>query len=617
MLAALADWGGQQARCATAGGELGCRHEAGESGLHHAGAELGLPSGLAIVADVRLDDRAALGDALGMPRRQAAGLSDAALVLHAYRRWGQECPSRLFGDFAFAIWDDQARTFFCARDHIGVRPFYYAASGGRFSFASAVEGVLAGPGVSSELDEAFVAGWLSLRHPYSREYTFFRQVRKLPPGHSLLVRLGTGPSAAPHSPRLARYWQPERLAGGKLASDGECAEEFLHLYSASVKARLSAGRVGVEVSGGLDSSSVLVLAARELRRQGRASPIAFSYLAPPTPSRLADAAYAEEHAALNTVLSWAAAGQDGSPPLCYCPPRTADFVAGLSRDGALRPGVPDPTIRRARLLGVRTMLSGFGGDQGASHPGTGYYDWLLLRGRWVRLLQEIRSLGGNWPRTLAAVALRVASPAVAASPRAFVNDLRRFVTGAGLPRTARRNQRWLVEPGFARRMAVRGSRAGRFTSVRSAQLYALQVPVLVHTLERQALDGAASGMDFRYPLLDRRLLEFVLRLPPDQFRRGPWGRYLMRTAVAGGGSGAILPTEIGWARKLVPSPDAGDAVLEGAWPLIRQRWQALKRPPARAGYVDMARLNACLMEGELPKFLRQPLLRALSFVDFR
>ena len=619
MLAALADYGGQQAHYATAGGGLGCRHDAGESPLHRPGASGGrIPPGLAIVADVRLDDRAALGDALGVPRRQIAGLLDAALVLHAYLRWGEECPSRLFGDFAFAIWDEQARTFFCARDHVGVRPFYYAAGGGHFSFASAVEGVLAGPGVSTELDEASVAAWLSLRHsayPASWEHTFFRQVRKLLPGHSLLVRLGVGPSAGL---RPVRYWRPERLAGTKPASDGECAEEFLHLYSASVKARLGPGRVGVEVSGGLDSSSVAVLAARELHRQGRASPIAFSYLAPPTPSRLADVAYAKEHAALNAALSWAAAGQNGSLPLCYCPPRTADLVADLSRDGALRPGLTAPTVRRAGSFGVRTVLSGFGGDQAASHPGTGHYDWLLLRGRWVRLLQEIRALGDSWPRVLAAVALRVASPAVAANPRRFLNDLRRFVTGAGLPRTAYRRRRWLIDPGFARRMAIRGSHAGRFTSVRNAQLYALQEPGLVHALERQAVDGAASGIDFRYPLLDRRLLEFVLCLPPEQFRRGPWGRYLMRTAMAGerGGNGAVLPPEIAWGRKLAPPTAAGRAALEGALPLLRQRWQASKRQPSRAGYVDMARLNACLMEAELQQSLRQPLLRALSFLDF-
>ena len=619
MLAALADYGSQQAHCATVGGVLGCRYDAGGSPLHRLAGTAGpFPAGLAIVADVRLDDRAALGDALGMPRHQAADLADAALLLQAYLRWGEECPSRVFGDFAFAIWDGRTRSFFCARDHVGVRPFFYAVAGRHFTFASAVQGVLAGPGASSKLDEQSVAGYLTLPRPARREHTLFADVRRLPPGHSLTVRLDGGPRAVRHDPRPVRYWRPERLAA-KRASDGEAAEGFLHLFSAAVRARLSPGRVGVHVSGGLDSSSVAVLTARELHRQGQAPPVAFSWLAPPTPTRLADAAYASEHAALASALNWAAASCDGPLPLCYCPPRAAELVAGLSRDGALLPDLPDQTARRASLLGVRTMLSGLGGDEAASIS-IGYFEGLLLRGRWVRLLSEIRSVGDRWPRTLMGIALRLASPTAAAKRSKWVNDLGRLVRG-GLPRTAPRNRRWLIDPGFARRVAVQAPRLGRFTSVRSAQLQALHAPTLAELLECRAQDGAVAGAEFRFPLLDRRLLEFVLCQPPDRFRRGPWGRYLMRAALAAahGPHGAVLPPDIVWGRKIPQTTDAWHAAFDGALPLIRHRLRALTRQPSRAVYVDMERLNACLAQapGERPQMMRPPLFRALSLLDFR
>lgn len=618
MLAALADFGSQTAHCATAAGGLGCRWHEGGSLLHRPGEGPLLPPGLAIVADVRLDDRAALGDALGLPRGQAASLADAALVLHAYARWGEDCATHLFGDFAFAIWDERARSFFCARDHIGVRPFYYSAGGGTFTFASAVEGVLAGPGAAAELDEAAVAAWLSTQLPHSAEGTFFAKVVKLPPGHSLTVRLDAGPSPAPL--RATRYWRPERLAAAEPASDGEYAEEFLHLYGKSVKARLGDGRVGVHVSGGLDSSSVAVLAARELRRQGQAPPIAFNWLQPPTPVHTAKVAYASEHATLDAALRWAAAGRSGSLPRCYCPLRAVDMVAALSRDGTLRPGTPDPSVRRAALFGVRTMLSGFGGDQGVSYSGPGYFEWLLLRGRWVRLLSELRHFGGGWPRTLLAIALRLAGPNVPfRRPKQLVLGSWRLIAGAGFPRTARPHSRWLIDPGFARRTAVRPLRLARFTSVRRAQLQALQWPVLAAVLESNALDGAVNGMAFRFPLLDRRLLEFVLGLPPEQFRRGPWNRYLMRAALAGehGPEGPVLPPEIAWRKsKVTPiASDLLDTALDGAVPLIRRRLQASKQP-SRAGYVDMARLNACLAPGAMHRSQRVPCIRALSFLDF-
>ena len=95
---------------------------------------------LAITADVRLDNRDELLAALGLADRS---MSDAALVLAAYRRWATDCPSRLLGDFAFALWDAHRRALFCARDHFGVKPFCYSAGTDRFVFASEIKALLA------------------------------------------------------------------------------------------------------------------------------------------------------------------------------------------------------------------------------------------------------------------------------------------------------------------------------------------------------------------------------------------------------------------------------------------------------------------------------------------
>ena len=118
-------------------------------------------AGLTVAADARLDDRDSLCGALGVPSSERAGLADVDLVLRAWKRWGRACPDRLLGDYAFAVWDARRRRLFCARDPIGVRPFYYALAGERFVFASAVEAVLAVSGVSDALDEAVVAAYLT------------------------------------------------------------------------------------------------------------------------------------------------------------------------------------------------------------------------------------------------------------------------------------------------------------------------------------------------------------------------------------------------------------------------------------------------------------------------
>ena len=192
-------------------------------GGHRAGGAdppLCVEPGLAVAADARLDDRDALCGALGVPPAARGGLADGDLILRAWRRWGRDCPNHLLGDYAFAVWDAAKRTLFCARDHVGARPFYYAWTPSGFVFAGAVEGVLAAPGVSGELDEESVAEHLTGIALLTTTRTFFKAVRKLPPGHTLTVdcdSLRQGASSLRSPARPERYWRPEhapRARGG-------------------------------------------------------------------------------------------------------------------------------------------------------------------------------------------------------------------------------------------------------------------------------------------------------------------------------------------------------------------------------------------------------------------
>ena len=166
-------------------------------------------SSLALVADVRLDDRRSLCDALGIPHPERQQVADAALVLGAYARWRRDCADHLLGDYAFAVWDANERSLFCARDHAGARPFYYALAPAGFAFASTVEGVLAAPGVRDDLDELSVAEHLTSIGLLSTTRTFFKAVAKLPPGHTLTVDC-SGDACRVAAPM--RYWRPEHAA---------------------------------------------------------------------------------------------------------------------------------------------------------------------------------------------------------------------------------------------------------------------------------------------------------------------------------------------------------------------------------------------------------------------
>ena len=596
MLDALADYGPERATWSDGAARLGCRYT--PAGDRQAGASAlaeDRGAGLALAADARIDDRGALCDALGVPHPERTGLADTDLALRAYTRWGEACPAHLVGDFAFAVWDERRGALFCARDHIGVRPFYYTLEDGPFVFASAVEAVLAAPGVSGALDEAVVAAWLSSLKPDGRTHTFFRAVRKLPAGHALTVEPAAG-DAGRVRVRMERYWRPEQAPAVRPASDDAHAEQFLELYGRAVRDRLRGGPVGVHLSGGLDSSGVAVLAARELRRQGRAAPPAFSWLpalggAPPKP------AHAREYALVDAVCA------QERLQVFHGAPGPEEIVDALRRDVTL-PGRSvsfneEVVLRRAAAMGVRVLLSGIGGDECVSSDGRGHVPHLLLSGRWRRLAAEWRAQDGGARRLLVPVVLPLLHPALPAT-------LNRWRDGRGVRR------RWLIDPAFARRVKPLVLPRPRMIGVRRTQVRFLRDGHLGWSLEQLRARGVRQGIEYRFPLLDRRLLEFALGLPPEQFRRPGHSRWLMRHALR-----TVLPPEVCWSRSKA-DPARSDPLMEAiveALPAVR-RWLA-GRTPSRAPYVDMRRLLECL-DADRFRVAQQPLplMQALLFLDF-
>ena len=602
MLAALADYGEERAAWGNDAVGLGWRGVPATDGAGAAGSiRRDGGAGLLLVADARLDDRDALGDALGVHGAERAVVGDGDLILRAYRRWGRACPRRLLGDYAFAVWDARKHLIFCARDHIGARPFYYSLAGRRFVFASAVEAVLAA-GVSNALDEAAVVTHLTTPLLRSDTHTFFAAVRKLPPGHVLtVVADAAGDGTGDLRTRVERYWYPEHVPLVRPVSDDACAEQILHLCAQAVRSRLRRGvhgrdgDIGVHVSGGLDSSGVAVLAARELRRRGRQPPRAFTWL-PPLGAAPPEPRFVREYALVGAVCA-----REGMRA-AYCAPTAENIVDVLRRDCTF-PGMhvhlnEEAVQRAAAAYGVRVLLSGWGGDECVSYDGRGYWQALLLSGRWRELAAECRAQDAAAWRFLGRVALPIMSPNAAWTLDQWRQGRR--VRG-----------RWLVNPAFARRAkSLVGSRL-REIGVRRTQLQLLRRGHLGARMEGWTASGARHGIEYRYPLLDRRLLEFALGLPPEQFRRGRWGRWIFRHAMR-----TVLPHEVCWnADQTDPARSAPliDAFVE-SFPKLDQLLAG--RTPARAAYVDIPRLRERL-RAEAFRASPQPgpMLQALRFLD--
>jgi asparagine synthase (glutamine-hydrolysing) len=176
--------------------------------------------------------------------------SDTEVIVHAYEQWGEDCVSRFNGMFAFALWDARRRRLFLARDHLGVKPLYYRIEGSLLLFGSEVKALLAHQQCTREVDLQSLGELFTFRYVPSPR-TLFRNVRKLPPAHWLVVD--------EQGLRIQRYWRwvPAHRKG---ASEAALVEEYQHLVSEAVRLQLRSDvPVGLFLSSGVDSASLLAL----------------------------------------------------------------------------------------------------------------------------------------------------------------------------------------------------------------------------------------------------------------------------------------------------------------------------------------------------------------------
>jgi asparagine synthase (glutamine-hydrolysing) len=220
-------------------------------------------TGCAIVADVRLDNRDEL---LTLLRDCPRTVSDAEIILRAYERWGTEAPKRLLGDFAFAIWDPARERIVCARDATAQRPLYYRLDAHTFAAASEIRQLLQDRSVPLIPNEGRILDSLvpytMMSNVRDRADTYFEGIHCLRAAHTLVVERG--------STTIRRYWQIDPGLLQWMRED-ESDEAFRAVFFEAVRARLrTSRRIGVFLSGGLDSTSV-ACAAQTLLRTGQAA----------------------------------------------------------------------------------------------------------------------------------------------------------------------------------------------------------------------------------------------------------------------------------------------------------------------------------------------------------
>lgn len=514
--------------------------------------------GLVLACDARIDNREELTDLLGIA---GANRPDSDFILAGYRRWGRDCVQHLVGDFAFAIFDPARDEVFCARDHFGVRPFVYTQHQGVVGFASEARALVAAGVGDATPDEERIADFL-LRRLDDKIATFHCGVRRLPPAHCL--RIGR------HGVETWRYWQPDPATPEVSISDADAAQRFRELFVEAVRCRTrSAFPVGAFLSGGLDSSSVTMVAARLLARPGHPLPV-FSAVFPSVPdsdesdwmARVAAAADAEGHPlARHDFLA------DQAGPL-----ESLDEMA-RALDGpssAVNLYQPWAMLAQARQAGVRVMLTGHDGDTVVSH-GLAHLTELAVEGEWDAVGREIAAVAEGlenygsvrpmlvktYVRPSVALLMRDGRPfrallAIREIHRRFGVSRRALLQtvpglgwlGAGRAgRDASGPAALAVNPVFWGRPAARRARTAPPAippaSARQDHVRALDSGLITAAFEEFDQISATRGIESRHPFFDKRLVDFCLSLPLGHKLREGWSRVVQRNAMAG-----ILPEAV-------------------------------------------------------------------------
>ena len=482
-----------------------------------------------ITADVRLDNRLELISQLGSPDGEGTG--DGQLILSAYERWGEDCPKHLIGDFAFAIADLRSQTLFCARDHFGVKPFYYCNGREMFAFASELKGILSLSNIPRILDEVAVGDYLTSTLD-DVERTFYKDIWRLPPGHQLRVQHG--------ELSVRRYWALDPSRELLLGSDQEYSEGFREAFDSAVRSRMrSAYPVGSYLSGGMDSSSI-VCVARDMA-DGPLSTFSAVF---------DDVAESDESQYLNLVLS-----QNGLDPEVIRGDRISPLLDLERRMGhevepiyAFNLHLNWTLLEAASKKNVRVMLDGFDGDSTVSH-GTGLLRELARERRWIELSRESRALSKHfefsaWKQLGRAIWQYQVKHWTPRRLRRTLSAVRRGLNGEQEVQDVSSWQAY-VNKDFASRVGIQDRinyyKNPAMKTERMEHFNQLTWGVMPYTLEMLDRSAAAFGVEPRYPFWDKRLVEYCLSLPPGQKLRNGWTRWILRTSMEG-----TLPPGIQW-----------------------------------------------------------------------
>jgi asparagine synthase (glutamine-hydrolysing) len=471
-------------------------------------------NGLAITFNGEIYNYVELTDELAKLGCRFRSRSDTEVLLKSYQTWGSECLNRLNGMFSFAIWDERRQELFAARDRFGEKPFFYYLEKERefFAFGSEIKALVAGRFFPPCADHSAVYGYLANREINSSSETMFASISSLPAASALRF------SWRDRSLKTWRYWDlnPEREI--RLPDTRQYAERFLEILSKSVRIRRRADvPVGSSLSGGLDSSTIVGLIARN-RAEGRQETFSARFSNPEF----------DEGKYIELMTRWANVKSHHVYPDAARLPEEMEALTWHQDEPFYSSSIYAQwcVMRLAKECGVTVLLDGQGGDEvlaGYHQYFAAYYSYLLKRLRFSEAISSFKSYVADHSRSLLPLVFSGLLPV----------KLRSAITQRLRPRALREEfkSKWRRPPAQVNQ---------KFHDAVHQSLYATLTQTVLPELLRYAdRNSMAFSREVRLPFLDHRLVEFLFAIPVEQKISGSTTKVVLRNAISG-----VVPEEI-------------------------------------------------------------------------
>jgi asparagine synthase (glutamine-hydrolysing) len=453
---------------------------------------------LIVLADIRIYNAGEL-------KKSVDFASPAEAFARAYLRWGIHCANRINGDFTVVVIDRAKNAVHLFRDHIGARPLTYWFHENRLIFASHEFGIVKSGLVSPALsEEKMLRRFFDFKEEYSQ--TAFNDVFKVVPGHCV--------SFLPDRKQITKYWRPEEIKQNRTLSFEDAVTRLRQLILAATQNRMEPGKTGAHVSGGIDSTGIASIVADHIGDKTQL--LGYSW----SPEE-----FKGEVEGVNEKEFIEAFSVEKEVPVKYLRLEEKESVRNSLLPEFEQMHIEHPTMQMAGKDGVQILFSGWGGDEFVSLSTRGTFNHLFFKFKWFTLLIFIRKVG------------------IRSSISRFRTDILPLLVPFGLLKTYQSQYTDWSKLRFLKALFIlKHWKLLLFHERKNIFGYGNRTRFMLNLLENYhipermdnwGMHAERYGFEYKYPLLDKDVLEFWFGIPIEYTYRDMQSRLLFREAMKG------------------------------------------------------------------------------------